>query len=532
MQKVSLNGQNLTIEEVVLVARQDAEVEITADAWARVQASRAFLERIAHSGKIIYAINTGFGSNASVIIDDTQTAILQTKLLLSHATGVGKPLEREAVRAMMLIRLNTLLAGYSGIRSETLTLLQALLNHKIHPVIPSQGSVGASGDLCPLSHMAIALLGEGEVRIDTPEGERTLPAREALAQAGLAPITLAYKEGIALNNGTTFMTALGVLAVFDSLKMLDTALQSVALVMEGIMARRQAFDARIHLLRRHEAQCEIAQRLQDLLVGSELFGNTPSSPTLSPTLLEGIPAWLSESTWEKLAEKKKNPQDAYSIRCTAQVLGASLHAIQHVESVLAHELNAITDNPLLFEDTEEVLSGGNFHGQPLALPLDYLKIALAEVGNLLERQVNKLVDAHHNDCLPAFLVEEAGLNSGFMIPQYVCAGLVSENKVLAHPASVDSIPTSANQEDHVSMGSISARQALEILGNVQKILSIHTLVACQAVDLRQKQLTHWGLACAMSPQTKLFYDKIRACVPYLAEDRLLYKDIEAVGKVL
>jgi histidine ammonia-lyase len=364
-----------------------------------------------------------------------------------------------------------------------------------------------------------------------PEGTKILPARQALEIAGLKPIQLAYKEGIALNNGTTFMTALGVLAIYDSKQMFEQALQSVAMVLEAIMARRQAFDLRIHQVRNHKGQMEVAQKLKEKLQDSTLFGLLLSPPNHQPST-NYQPKWLSNEVFEKLAEKKTNPQDAYSIRCSAQVLGASWHAIQHVEEVMLGELNAVTDNPLLFEETEEVLSGGNFHGQPLALSLDYLKIALAEIGNLLERQVNKLTDANHNDFLPPFLVEQAGLNSGFMIPQYVCASLVSENKVLAHPASVDSIPTSANQEDHVSMGSISARQALEILENVKHIVAIHTLVACQALDLRQKQLTYWQIPYQVSSQTRILHERVRAVVSYLDEDRLLYKDIEAVGKLL
>jgi histidine ammonia-lyase len=332
------------------------------------------------------------------------------------------------------------------------------------------------------------------------------------------------------------------------------------------MARRQAFDVRIHQLRNHQGQLDIAQQLQKILAGSDLFGMEAgklaealqsSASVVPPSSLPAVgefcagkamkfsstfykalptedetPRWLRWETLANLAERKINPQDAYSIRCTAQVLGASAFAIEHLAQVMAGELNAVTDNPLLFEETEQVLSGGNFHGQPLALPLDYLKIALAEIGSLLERQVNKLTDANHNDCLPPFLVENAGLNSGFMIPQYTCASLVSENKVLAHPASVDSIPTSANQEDHVSMGSISARQAIEVLGNVKKILSIHVLNACQARDLREKQLQHWGIPYKTAEGTNALYQAIRQAVPYLSEDRLLYKDIEKAHAVL
>jgi histidine ammonia-lyase len=571
MKHIFLTGENLTIEQVIQAARQDYRVEIQAETWQKVRQSRAFLEKEAKSGRLIYAINTGFGSNASEIISPEHTTLLQRNLLISHACGVGAPFRREIVRAIMLIRLNTLLAGYSGIQESTLRLLQSLLNEHIHPVIPSQGSVGASGDLCPLSHMAIALIGEGEVEIELIENEqliiKRLSAQEALKAKGLKPVILQHKEGIALNNGTSVMTALGVFGVFDSLHLIDLAVQTSSLAFEGLLARKQAFDSKVHQIRRHQGQQYIAQQVRDCTEGSTFFGLEPSemlrnipqnllqelpksvqieiqdflqgkphkfSAALYKSLPDedNLPRWRKWETIFKLAEKKLTPQDAYSVRCIPQVLGASLQAILHTQEVIENELNAVVDNPLLFEEEGEILSAGNFHGQPVALALDYLKLAIAEVGNIIERQNCKLTDAANNDLLPPFLVENAGLNSGFMIPQYVCASLVAENKVLVHPASADSIPTSANQEDHVSMGTIAGRQALEMLENVRKILAIHALTAAQALDLRRLQLAKIGLNLQLGAKTQELYTKIRTLVPYLAEDRLLDTDIRLVSENL
>ncbi|MCU0444061.1 MAG: aromatic amino acid lyase [Microscillaceae bacterium] len=559
METILIDGLNLSLADVIAVAYRRAKIEIKAEALAKVQAGRDFLETQVQSGKVIYGINTGFGLNATEIIDNEATAQLQRKLLLSHACGVGANLATEIVRALMLIRLNTLLAGYSGIRVNTVILLQELINRHIHPIIPAQGSVGASGDLCPLSHMALALIGEGKVEY---EGN-IITAHKALIINDLQAITLQYKEGIALNNGTSLMAALGVVGVYESEKLMQKAILSACLTLEGLGARKAAFDSKIHAVRRHYEQAEIARQIREATENSQLFDiqvvtilqNFPlaileslplpyrqdlealrqGTPRRLPNELykylpdeAGEPRWRQWSALLKLAEKKITPQDAYSIRCLPQVLGASQQAINHVKQVMENELNAVVDNPLLFAETEEILSGGNFHGQPLALALDYLKLAVAEIGNILERQINKLVDPATNDFLPAFLVENPGLDSGFMIPQYTAAALVSENKVLVHPASADSIPTSANQEDHVSMGPIAGRQALEIIQNVKKIVAILMLTASQAIDLRQKQLQKAGIDARLGKQTHGFYGQIRAFVPYMPTDRLLYEDIAKI----
>lgn len=561
---IFLDGQSLTINQVIAVAYQNTQVEISEDALIKVRRSSDFLEKSIANGAIIYAINTGFGSNASQIISDEQEiSELQTKLLLSHACGVGAPFAVEMVRAIMLIRLNTLLAGFSGIKESTIVLLKDLINLQIHPIIPSQGSVGASGDLCPLSHMALALIGEGKVQMEINGKTEILLTKEALLLKNLKPIQLSYKEGIALNNGTTVMAALGVMAIAKGLNTIQLATLSSALLMEALGARKEAFDEKIHQLRRHEGQQRIAELLRNYSKNSDFLGisfqeilkNIPNAFTKAipqnlmqdlealkrgepRKVFEKIQKYLPDEAetfpylhWEtllKLAEKKINPQDAYSIRCTPQVLGASLQAIWHAESMIAQELNAVVDNPLIFTEENQILSGGNFHGQPLALVLDYLKLAFAEIGNLLERQINKLLDPSQNDLLPAFLVEKTGINSGYMIPQYTAASLVSENKVLVHPASADSIPTSANQEDHVSMGTIGGRQALEILENVRKILAIHLLTAAQGLDLRKNQFEKAGLPTNLGIKTQELYNLIRKKVPFLKEDRLLFDEINLI----
>jgi histidine ammonia-lyase len=567
MDYIQIDGESLTISQVIAVAYHRAQVEISGEAWQNVRASRLFLEAEVGAGKTIYGINTGFGSLASEHIDIEATASLQRKLLLSHACGVGPHFSPEIVRAIMLIRLNTLLAGYSGIQEKTLLLLQALLNQQIHPIIPSQGSVGASGDLCPLSHMALALIGEGEVMVETQENgvwaSTQISAVNALKMKGLEPVILQYKEGIALNNGTSVMTALGVLGVYESKRVLNLAIMSAGMAFEGLCARKQAFDAKIHAVRRHSGQAEVARHLREFTRNSTLMGisareiiglippevkkswsstiqknlqdwqNNPQSRFPSDIYTQlpaeiNTPRWRQWSSLIRFAEKKLIPQDAYSVRCLPQVLGASLEAINHAETVISHELNAVVDNPLLFKESGEVLSGGNFHGQPLALVLDYLKLAIAEMGNLLERQINKLLDSATNDGLPPFLAENPGLDSGWMIPQYAAAGLVSENKVLVHPASADSIPTSANQEDHVSMGTIGGRQALEMLENVRKIVAIHLLTSAQALDVRCKQLQKINFEVHLGIGTHHLRDLVRQYVPYLEEDRFLYPDIQLV----
>lgn len=558
MNHILIDGENLTINDVIEVAYHHKKVIIAEKAKQQVTKSRDFLENEIESGKILYAINTGFGANASTLIPHEKIADLQKKLLLSHACGVGLPFDEKMTRAIMLIRLNTLLAGFSGIRLITLQMLCDLLNLNILPIIPSQGSVGASGDLCPLSHMALPLIAEGNVMYQNT----IITAKEALKINQLTPIELAEKEGIALNNGTSVMTALGVIGVYEAKKTLYLSTQASSMFLEALMCRSSAFDEKIHWIRKHKGQQKVAEWVRKFTKNSDFLGINPvtilknmpenfintlnenqkeeikefinqNKIQFSSTFYKNLPIetkenWLNYETIIKLAEKKTNPQDAYSVRCTPQVLGASLGAIWHVEEIITNELNAVVDNPLLFVDEKQILSGGNFHGQPIALALDYLKLAIAEMGNLLERQVCKLVDASQNDFLPPFLVENAGLNSGFMILQYTCASLVSENKVLVHPASADSIPTSANQEDHVSMGPIAGRQALEILENVKKILSILLLTAAQGLDLREKQLAQINLSMSLGENTKKLKEKIRNLVPYWQEDRLAEPDIRLI----
>ncbi|PKQ68579.1 HAL/PAL/TAL family ammonia-lyase [Raineya orbicola] len=558
---VVLNGNKLSLNEVIQVAWQGAEVKIANECYAKIQKSRDFIHKQVSEKKIIYGVTTGFGANASKVIEDYEIAKkLQKNLLLSHACGVGKPFSSEIVRAIMLIRLNTLLAGYSGVKVETINLLAHLLNLRIHPVIPSQGSVGASGDLCPLAHMALVLIGEGFAEV---EGQ-IVSGKEALEKFDLAPLELEHKEGIALLNGTSIMAALGVWAVYQAKDVLYKGLKASCMMFEALGARSQAFDKRLHRARKHREQLKIVQIIHKFTEKSTLLGiesaevvkflfdkiqpqltaehrreilkklqDTPHQIAFLRHYLpqeEHLPyAWLSLHKILTFAEKKITPQDAYSVRCTPQVLGACLQAIQHAENIIEAELNAVVDNPLIFAESEAVVSGGNFHGEPLALALDYLKIGVAEMGNLFERQINKLVDEATNDCLPAFLsADTSGLHSGLMIPQYVAASLVSENKVLAHPASVDSIPTCANQEDHVSMGTIAGRQALEIIENARKIVAILMLTAHQALHLRKKQLAHIGFKIKLGKETQKLHKKLDELIGFIEQDRFLHQDIEQI----
>jgi histidine ammonia-lyase len=564
---IFLNGKNLSIETVMQVCRNYELIDIEPEAIGLVQKSRNYIEKQVQDKKIIYGVTTGFGSNASKVIDDYEMARqLQKNLLLSHAVGVGEAFSAEIVRAIMLIRLNTLLAGFSGVRLETVNLLKNLINLKIHPFIPSQGSVGASGDLCPLAHMALTLIGEGKAEV---EG-KLFSSKEALQIKNLEPIQLQHKEGIALLNGTSVMTALGAIAVADTETVLEKALVASTMAFEAICARKQAFDERVHLLRNHTGQVKIAAIVRENAQNSTLFGlesknilskilsKTPSTflenlpenfknevqemanglaQKFSPEIYRFLPyqpekpSFLRLETLIKFAEKKITPQDSYSVRCTPQVLGATLDTIENARKTIGNELNAVVDNPIIFVEDDEVLSAGNFHGQPLALALDFLKLGIAEMGNLLERQINKLTDEATNDCLPAFLVKDSsGLHSGLMIPQYVAASLVSENKVLVHPASADSIPTCANQEDHVSMGTIAGRQALEMLGNIKKIVAILMLTAFQAVSLRKIQLESIDYEVRLGIKTQILFDRIQKTVGFIEQDRWLYEDIEKIMK--
>lgn len=490
MSSISLGGR-LTLSDVVAVARKYAAVELTDEALQKVSRARALVEELVKARRPVYGITTGFGKFSDVIISPDQTALLQRKLLMSHACGVGAPLPVEVVRAMMLLRAQALSQGYSGIRPETLRLLVAMLNSGVHPVVPEQGSLGASGDLAPLAHMALPLIGLGEAYYR----EERLSGAEALRRAGLSPVTLSSKEGLALINGTQAMTGVGALALYDAQVLLKAADIAAALTGEALGAIPAAWDPRIQTLRRHQGQAETAENLLRLVKGSRLVTE---------------PGQL-------------RVQDAYTLRCIPQIHGASRTALAHVAQVVEGELNAVTDNPLLFPEEGDVISGGNFHGQPIALVMDYLAIAVAELADVAERRIERLVNPALSG-LPAFLTDHGGLNSGLMIPQYTAASLVSENKVLAHPASVDSIPSSANQEDHVSMGTTAARKARQVVANATRVLGIELLCAAQAVEFAGPE----GLGAG----TRAAYRLIREVVPPVTADRILAPDIEALASLV
>ncbi len=489
---VSIDGETLTIEDVVNVARHHFEVTLDNDARERILASREVVDEALREGRTVYGVNTGFGDLANVSIDEKDLAELQVNLIRSHSAGVGNPFPVEVVRGMMLLRANALAKGFSGVRTTVVETLIEMLNKDVIPVVPEQGSVGSSGDLAPLAHMVLVMIGEGEASYQN----KRLPGALALKNAGIKPIALQAKEGVALINGTQPMTSLGVLAIHDAMAIIRNAAIAAAMSIEALRGTRAAFDRRIHETRPHEGQDDIAGLMLMLLPDSEIN--------------------QSHANCGKV-------QDAYSLRCIPQVLGASLDAIRYVRSILETEINSATDNPLVFKEGGDVVSGGNFHGQPIALAMDFLGIALSEIANISERRVNRLVNPDLSG-LPAFLTKEGGLRSGLMIAQYTAAALVSENKVLAHPASVDSIPTSADQEDHVSMGTIAARKARKILENVQNVVAIELLCATQGVDLLSP--------LKPSKPLQVVYQEIRKKVPTLEADRVLSEDISTIREMI
>lgn len=489
MDPLLLDGRSLTLDDVEDVCVRRRPVALHPAAATAVDRSRAVVESILERGETVYGVNTGFGHLAQVRVPPADLATLQTNLVRSHAVGVGAPFDVPTTRGIMLLRANVLAAGHSGVRRSVLDRLLTLINAGVHPWIPCQGSVGASGDLAPLAHLALVLLNEGLVHGDggkVPTG----PVVEAL---GLAPIRLAPKEGLALINGTQAMTALGALVVARARRLAKTADVVGAMTVEAKLGSHRPFDERLHALRPHPGQLACASNLRRLLQG----GNVAASHVECDKV-----------------------QDAYSLRCMPQVHGAARAAIDHAASVVGIELNAVTDNPTVFVEEDELLSGGNFHGQPIACVLDYLAIGVAELGSISERRIEQLVNPRLSQ-LPAFLAEQPGLHSGFMMAQVTAAALASENKSLAHPASVDSIPTSANQEDHVSMGPIAARQALATLENAERILAIELLVAGQALDLRAPLVPADGPRAALAV--------LRETVPHLDADRLLAIDLEHAG---
>lgn len=508
---IYIDGKSLTIEEVIRVCREDEEVYLTEESKTAVTKARNYIEKKLEEGNIIYGLTTGFGKLANVFITKEESIELQKNLIISHTCTAGEPYPRAYVRAAMLLRCNALSRGNSGIRLSTLQTLIDMLNNKIHPVIPCKGSLGASGDLAPLSHIALGLIGLGEVEFN---GE-IVDAKDAMAKCGITPVELAAKEGLALNNGTQMMTAVGVNVVYDAMKLMKMADIAAALTAEALNGITKAYDPKTHLLRGHKGAIVTAENMRNLLDGSA----------------------------NAKREQETKVQDPYSLRCIPQVHGASKDALEHAYTVLSREINAVTDNPIIFPDEDDVISGGNFHGQPIALIMDYAKTAIAEIANISERRTERLTNPALSEGLPAFLSRNAGVNSGYMIAQYAAASMVSESKVYSHPACVDSIPSSGNQEDHVSMGTTSARTAAMVLENSQNVIGIEIAAATQGIWLRE--LEKGGVIDGLGKGTKAAYEYVRTVAdpvdddvimsPYLKKFYGIVKDasvLDAVEKIV
>jgi histidine ammonia-lyase len=487
---IELSGHDLGIDDVERVAVGGATAQLGPQALEQIAASRALIDRVVADDTPTYGVNTGFGRFVDVHIAPEQAAQLQLNLLRSHACGVGDPFPDEVVRAATLLRANALAKGTSGVRVEPVQLLLDLLAAGVVPVVPSRGSLGASGDLAPLAHLGLVLVGEGQARY----GGETLSGADALARAGLEPIVLAAKEGLALINGTQFMAAIGALVLARAWRLVKLADVAAAQSLEALRASRTPFAPELQALRPHPGQVASAANLYRLLDDSEIVASH---------------RWCGRV------------QDAYSLRCAPQVHGAVRDAVAYAESVVAIELNAATDNPIVLADRGEVLSNGNFHGEPVAIALDTLKLALSELASISERRIERMLNPALSNGLPAFLTEDGGLNSGFMIAQYVAASLVSEDKVLAHPASADSIPTSAGQEDHVSMGATSAVHLWHVCGNVERVLGIELLCAAQGVDFLAPKRP--------GPAIRAAHAAVRELSPHLGTDRSLAAEIDAVA---
>ncbi|MCB9397758.1 MAG: histidine ammonia-lyase [Acidobacteria bacterium] len=483
-----LLDQNLALSDFIAVSRENRKVGLSPIAAQRVAKARAYVDDLVDRDQVVYGITTGFGKFANVRIDNTKLRELQHNLLLSHAIGVGDPFPREIVRGMLLLRAQSLALGYSGVRVELIEALLDMLNHGMHPVIPSQGSVGASGDLAPLAHMCLPLIGEGEVEHDG----QLLPGAEAMQRIGRQPFELEAKEGLALINGTQAMTSLLAHLCFDANNLVRNAEIAAAMSIEALKASHKPFDPAVTRLRAHPGAIRVSENMTRLLADSEI---------------------------ERSHAQCSKVQDAYSLRTVPQVHGASRDALQFVHSVLARELNSVTDNPLIVWDEDKVISAGNFHGQPLAIAADLASIAIAELANISERRIEQMLNPALSG-LPAFLAEQGGLHSGLMISQYTAAALVSENKVLAHPASVDSIPTSANQEDHVSMGTHGCRKARSIYQNTLTVIAIEILSAAQGLDFHKP--------LQPSKAIQAVHHFIRSQVQHLDRDRYLKPEVEKV----
>ena len=494
---IVLDGESLQLEDIERVSLGQAKVALAPGARARVAQARALVDALAQGDEPIYGINTGFGTLAEVRIAKQDLRQLQRNLILSHAAGVGAPLPPAETRALMVLRANVLSKGYSGLRPETLELLIECLNRGVLPIVPERGSVGASGDLAPLAHLSLVLIGEGEALLG---GER-LPGREALARVGLQPVVLEAKEGLALVNGTQAMLSLGIPAALRAERLCRTADLAGAMTLEGLLGSHKPFIPEIHALRGQVGQAEAAAHLRDILQGSEIV---------------------------KSHEHCAKVQDPYSLRCMPQVHGAARDGVSFARNLLAREANAATDNPLVFAEPGtpmhgQIVSGGNFHGQPVSLSLDVLAISVTQLAAISERRVEQLVNPALSG-LPPFLAVKPGLNSGFMIAQVTAAALVVESRILCHPACVDSIPSSAGREDHVSMGMTAALKCKQVVDHVSTVLAIEVLVACQALDLRKPMQAGRGVQKA--------YELVRSRVPSMIEDRELHKDIKTVCGLL
>jgi len=492
MKAISLGFDGMTLDQLVAIARDGVHVKLTKGSEKRLRQTRQLIDKWVEDEKTIYGITTGFGALSDVAISKKDTRQLQDNILMSHAAGVGAPLDDQAVRAIMALRIKDLARGHSGVRLETVEHLIALLNWGVSPVVPEKGSVGASGDLAPLAHLALVLVGLGEAFY---KGQR-MSGRQVLSKCGLQPVRLEAGEGLALVNGTQVMTAIGGLALYDAVNLSKMTDIAAAMSLEVLMGSRTEFDKRIHQIRPHPGQAAAADNMERLVQNSEII--------------------TSHADCSRI-------QDAYTLRCSPQVHGATKDAISYCRQVIETEMNASTNNPLIYAAEQDFLLGGNFHGQPVALALDFLSMAVAELANISERRIERLVNPMLSG-LPAFLVDDGGLNSGFMIAQYTAAALVSENKVLCHPASVDSIPTSANKEDHVSMGTISSRQSRDVIANTGDVIAIELLCGAQALDLFTNLKPGEGTLAA--------YQVIRQTIPHLSNDRILSGDIAAMKELM
>jgi len=492
---IVIDGKSLTIDQVWAVATKQATISISDVALGKVQKARDFVVRAGQEGKVIYGLTTGFAAFKDVLISEDKIEDLSRNIILSHSTSVGEPYSEEVVRASMLVRVNSLIKGYSGIKKETAQMFVDMLNNHIYPYVPCRGSVGSSGDLSPLCHIVSVMIGAGEAIVN---GKR-ISGAEVLQQNNMAPIILGAKEGLALSNGTSVHTAHAALNIVKAEWILKTADISLALSLEALTGSLNAFASNIHDLRPHRGQKESAQNVRSLCKGSQLAD--------------------SDVYYARV-------QDSYSLRCAPQVHGASRDAFYYAKQVVGIEINSATDNPLIFVDEGIALSGGNFHGETIGMAMDALSIAMSEIANISERRIAKMIDAKNNHGLPAYLIgtELGGLNSGLMMVQYTAAALVSENKVLSHPSTVDSIPTSANVEDHVSMAANASRHADQIIDNVQKVLAIEFLCAAQGLEFRDKNKL--GIA------GQSIYNLIRTVSPAITNDREFYKDIAEIDKLL